>query len=703
MPKLTTEAMTPRMQSAAQCRQFLAPFCTSLKTHGASAALLLAPFIWFSFLNFPQPITDLELDSSWGQAIGYFLKHNLQAGVDYVFTYGPLGYFGYGTFDSDLFWFSYYWELITKLVMVIVLMSVSRHSPNVLYRLAFLLAAMLLLLPWALDCFYEIMLLCLGIAVVKRSRPSLLVNGLACLVLAGVSLIKFTFLLDSLLIAVLLDVNYRSRRGPTILSPFLFYILFLLLAWVSIHQPTANLPVYLWTSLQITAGYASAMAEDSTWFNLILGLALFLLLSVAIWLFGWPKARTIGALSMVGLFQVVLFRFWKYGFTRVGPGHTGQFYTVALFLALLLPICFSARSMGRLVLACVCALSAVVGVCQYLTPSQLVFSCIDRIADNPKNVLEPLTLHEAFQRRWSALAHEWELPAIRATAQQDAVDMFSDQQAVVFLNNLNYRPRPVFQSYSAYTPALLRMNADFFLSDRAPKYVVFKLSAIDERLPASEDSQALLELLKRYYPVLVEKGFILLKRSEEDRVAKPIRQEVREQRIKLNQEISIDQRPSQCQTISIKIVPTVWGVLRQLFYQPAKVFINLRLAGGESATFRLIPSMVQDEFLLNPLLTNRDDVLALYKGSRGKQVMSFSITSAENAALNDDIVVTIKSFSCSTAKQPDWPQEDAEHPPSRETSNREPSAARCLLTRTAMAPESRVNPVLRMCRSSWTR
>ena len=77
---------------------------------------------------------------------------------------------------------------------------------------------------------------------------------------------------------------------------------------------------------------------------------------------------------------------------------------------------------------------------------------------------------------------------------------------------------PVFQSYSAYTERLLQMNTQFFEGDQAPQFVLFRAEAIDGRFPMLEDSGVMLELLRRYRPVLTEKTFLLMQRRGERKV-----------------------------------------------------------------------------------------------------------------------------------------------------------------------------------------
>lgn len=66
-------------------------------------------------------------------------------------------------------------------------------------------------------------------------------------------------------------------------------------------------------------------------------------------------------------------------------------------------------------------------------------------------------------------------------------------------NQLVYKPRPIPQSYSAYTESLQKANKDFFLSspDR-PEFVIIEAKDIDGRLPIGLDSASLAAIKDHY-------------------------------------------------------------------------------------------------------------------------------------------------------------------------------------------------------------
>src|SRR5205085_9233152 len=98
-------------------------------------------------------------------------------------------------------------------------------------------------------------------------------------------------------------------------------------------------------------------------------------------------------------------------------------------------------------------------------------------------------------------------------------------------------------------------------SDCAPDYLLFDLQAMDRHLPTTEDGPALLEVLHRYRPVMVEKSRILLERQC-NRAGDLVRQKVVSLPIRFNQAVRLP--AGERQAISLQIRETRLGACRRL-------------------------------------------------------------------------------------------------------------------------------------------
>jgi len=99
------------------------------------------------------------------------------------------------------------------------------------------------------------------------------------------------------------------------------------------------------------------------------------------------------------------------------------------------------------------------------------------------------------------------MPALKLLVGHDTVDIIGHEQGSAIFNGLNFRPRPVFQSYSAYSEALLKLNEHYYRSDRAPEFVLQKIQTIDERLYGLDDSLVTRHLYRHYSWLTEETGF----------------------------------------------------------------------------------------------------------------------------------------------------------------------------------------------------
>src|SRR5262249_47436055 len=93
-----------------------------------------------------------------------------------------------------------------------------------------------------------------------------------------------------------------------------------------------------------------------------------------------------------------------------------------------------------------------------------------------------------------------------------AIDSYSYDQSLLIAYGDDFRPRPVFQSYMAYSPRLAHAHAEVLLGDRAPQWVLFRDAPIDGALPALDDAPSWPLLLTRYRVAQDLGQFVLLQR-----------------------------------------------------------------------------------------------------------------------------------------------------------------------------------------------
>src|SRR5262249_54445990 len=172
---------------------------------------------------------------------------------------------------------------------------------------------------------------------------------------------------------------------------------------------------------------------------------------------------------------------WKFGFAR-SHQHMVIFFVSALLPVVAFPTLLDDplrhRWLAQGVLACA-GLLCLVGLHstgKHIRQPDILWHAPSRLQDK-------LWRHYTLLGQWAAFHasyEEWltkekqrfDLPHTRAVIGQAPVDVLGYEQTIALYNGLTYRPRPVFQSYCAYTSHLARLNDAFYRSSRAPDYVL---------------------------------------------------------------------------------------------------------------------------------------------------------------------------------------------------------------------------------------
>ena len=236
------------------------------------------------------------------------------------------------------------------------------------------------------------------------------------------------------------------------------------------------------------------------------------------------------------------------------------------------------------------------------------------LGQNLANLLMPAGHVQRVQAAMAEQRERSRLPGLADHVGRAGVDMFGSDQTAVLFNGLNYHPRPVFQSYAAYSAPLMELNDEFYLSMRSPQYVLFRLSAMDRKFPPLEDSLALKNLLINYQPTATDGTFLLLNQRTRIRAELKL---VSQGTLKPGERLRLSEYSDMDLWVAFDLQPTLPGRARAFLYQPPIVRLVLWYGSAEKQKvrrFRAPATMLAAGFLISPLLFGNDDVLALYRG-----------------------------------------------------------------------------------------
>lgn len=208
-------------------------------------------------------------DDSWDLALNLFAKRGALSGIDYIFTFGPLGFIYNKTYFPDTYSLKLLLQgLFCALTTAVMVLQSRRLLPNWPLSIAWIFCLVSLY-----GFFGDVFFLAIPVLLVnqyfllddKEDQYKLSIETIILLaLLALTALVKFTFFVAAVwLIAFIALDEVLKKKLPIRL--FLFAAVFLA-GWMVSGQPLTNLPSYISTSLAVAAGHSEAMSwSEANW------------------------------------------------------------------------------------------------------------------------------------------------------------------------------------------------------------------------------------------------------------------------------------------------------------------------------------------------------------------------------------------------------------------------------------------------------
>jgi hypothetical protein len=614
-------------------------------------------YVWFCLVKLPATSLRDSLPQSWEAVLSYAAAHHLQWGRDIIFTLGPLGFL-----TSDYYWGNFFWPIVIwaggfALAMTAALVPLLARVPKVI-RLPLYAALPVLTVPACnnvgFDSFHFLAITLLGILCLPAERPGPLRLTTTGFILTVLSLIKFTFCIYSIYAVLAIAIaNGKVWKNTAILIGS-FVLSLLGICWWS-GQNLWSVFLYVMGSTEMAAGYSEAMGLAPARSDSIIGIALLIFLLALlfiIWL-GSPNRRQ--RMDRMAIVFAGIFLAWKQGFVRADT-HVVVFLVYSFFLAGLLPALFGFDWVAEELNERENILSAPVGNgllrrrmraftfgCLFISLIPFAFLKADfkaavqngllpKTSDTFSAFVRSATYKLDLERQLESMRQQAELPKIRALVNGDAIDALNLDQDAAILNGFNYKPHPVFQNCSAYTPALQRSNADFFKS-KPPEYLLWRCGSIDGRFPTLDDGDVLLTILSGYSPVIEEKGRILWKRKlpETNSYSLANRHEFS---APLNEWVQIPREPTWLQ---IECEQTLFGAVQSLLSRCSETRLEVQLENGATQYYRLLPGNARYGFVISPFLGTHDQPLAENAPTNCARIVAVRVRVASERAVAPSI------------------------------------------------------------------
>ncbi|QYJ69058.1 hypothetical protein [Flavobacterium litorale] len=588
-----------------------------------------------------------SLDPSWLLTLNYANNENLVWGSDFAFTYGPLSYLsmrkGWGCSSiSFIFYDLFYFFNLAMLFFISF-----RKAKNPFLAVVMIAANVLLISTYLGGSNALVWMLILVFWIIQNlNNPRLLYYIIQSIIITGLFYIKFnTSLISIVLYYISLSYLFVFRKDY-LWRVSLFAVLPLLA--IAVLLPVLNVEPwgYIVSGYNFVSGYNEIMHlgdEVSTPLLIptytIISMMLFFVGIKLLWIKGiFSRYDLLFKNLILGfVFIMALFVLYKQAFVRADIWHIMEFFTYSVFLMLCSGM-FASYKFKSPVTAIVLILVAL--------PIYIIF----------KN---PLPGSSSFNKKihkgayFTGLANftpqsDMKLfpnnnqlpPEIKKIVGNKTVDTYPWNTHMLFENALNYVPRPVMQSYAAYTPYLENLNYEYYNSNKAPQFVLYDYESIDYRYPLFDESKMNLLLLKRYKLVAsfesYDRHMLLLEKKEN---AAPVKLEFyREYAMFINTGIV----PQEGMYYEISPYNTIKGKIRGFLKYAPELILEVRSIDNTQKQYKTSIPLLKTGIFSDVVVENTQDFANLLKNDSieaNKKVKYYKINPKHSGMFKEKIRV----------------------------------------------------------------
>ena len=592
---------------------------------GMMALLLVA--IWLAAAALPAVPAPIGpgLDLSWVLGVNLAHAEKLAHGTDIVWTYGPLSYLSLPVAGIAGMYPVLLYRLGTYLLWCIALIRLSVAAPGIRYWVVPLLGITAIIDPLVGSDYLPVAIFGWSLLIVMdrsprwRSAGLLLLAFLAaltCLVKANSGVAAICLFIAVLTVVVcerapLSKYMRRALAGAVLLLPISVVLLY-----AAETGTVISLPAYVRNSLEIASGYTEAMT-----FNGLYEQVLIAVISMAVFFVVLPLAELLplakGSIrNLVGYLPALVYVFFAFKacMVRQDTGHAADF-ELQLALAALFPLVTARRKPYLFATMCFQLVCLFLG---YQATTALwpltARSRLEMATNGPvfKAFLRwPRAWAALDKAGWENLEQQQVSPELQAAIGSKSVEVIPWDVTRVRANHWNWRPRPVFQTYAAYTPRLDDLNAAHLRSGKAADFTMVTWEDIDGRHLFLEAPFSWQAQLDRYDTVMTDAAMVLLGRRATARFqsVQPLTTET----VSWDQPVSVPQSPDPV-TLSAHIGRSWFGRLRGLIFRSNPLWIEVTRKSGIVERYRALRANFADGVILNELPADLSDLALLDSG-----------------------------------------------------------------------------------------
>ncbi|TAE57892.1 MAG: hypothetical protein EAZ87_15485 [Nostocales cyanobacterium] len=618
---------------------------------------LLTIYFFIIFLPLPSGIIT-GLDPSWQYVISYASLEKLTYGKDIIFTYGPLGYLIHGAVIGDNFGsIMLFVALIHVIFFVFITIELIKlYKLKNWWKLYILIFYSFIFYLLGAGTDYTILFIFLVILPYEKhfhKKYSFILYSLILGIISGFCLTtKFSLGICTTGAGILyftgnilgnLKNNYHQKNTNKCLYQLVIFIISSL--WTTsiildgLSKNHASLFDYLKNSLAISSGYSSAMSLVGSKLELAYALVQLVLVLTLLIITTKNKPNSLGYnLSLA----FVLWITFKHGFIRQDLPHVVlfvKFTPLLVYLSLRNEININKKSLVEhllhfwLILTLSVYLLVPLPFVQNVPKlsSPISISSLTNFSIKLNSILNLNKYKEEIIRLSQENLAEMKLTSDVINALQNKnVDIVPWEISLIPANNLTWKPRPIFQSYSAYTSYLDKLNSESILNNK-PDYIIYNFMSIDGRHPFFDEPQTFTNIFCNYQISSEFPNFIYTKKLNEIMILKPRQANIckkidKDDVISMNWNQSYELKTADKEIVraKVQIQYSILGKIYKTLFRSPPVMMNIVYADGHANSFRIIPENANNGVIISHLPQNSDEALGLFQGELPIPVKSFS-------------------------------------------------------------------------------
>lgn len=544
------------------------------------------------------------IDSPLTWVFNYLFEQNLSMGKTIIFPHGPLAFFMYPLPENVLLVYSVICALKSLLVINVGLL-IARHRKQMLFILliSYLLATIANLNHLII---INIILLYCNYYINEKSVfkvIAFILTAFALFVKSYVAIISCLLSFSFVLFYLLKNKGVKSL----LIDIFILAGTFLLI-WLLMYQSFTGIFRYFWGIINLGQDNSSAAAyyNYNNWWLL----SIFFLSIITI---GFLNKSSKPAKFYFALTALSMFAGWKHGMARADINHVHGFFVLSAYLLIILVLFINKNRFITLIIG-------IAGLFMFQINMQNCFNYHgvkyelfrgNYFVNFIKNYDQ--LKDESKQKTFSQINSSKLPQSIVDSIKNSSVDSYPWDYSLIGANKFNWQPRPIIQSYAAYTSWLDKQNSSHFSSNNAPDFLVVEqfrgenlndgtYSSIDSRYLLNDEPNTIISILKNYDIHSNHKNYLVFKHRENPvNISSQIYAKLQ---TRWGVWINVPDLKSDISRIKLEFPKSFLQRLKSFFYKDEQFWIYLMLDNNRVHKYRIVPKNAADGIWINPYLVS---------------------------------------------------------------------------------------------------